>query len=66
MKSVRFLGLLLAVAVMFSSVPLCLAVYGSGNPTLGDANGDDSVDMKDVLMIRKYMAGLIDELGPTA
>ena len=30
---------------------------------LGDANGDGEVNMKDVLMLRKFLAGLITELG---
>ena len=30
---------------------------------LGDANADGDVNMKDVLMLRKFLAGLIDTLG---
>ena len=30
---------------------------------LGDANGDNFVDMKDVLLLRKYLADIIDTLG---
>ncbi len=29
---------------------------------LGDANGDGAVDMKDVLLLRKFLAGLSDEM----
>lgn len=32
----------------------------------GDANGDNAVNMKDVLVIRKYIAGLTEELDLTA
>ena len=31
-----------------------------------DANGDGEFNMKDVLAVRKFMAGLIEELGPNA
>ena len=29
----------------------------------GDANNDGAVNMKDVLMLRKYLAGLVETLG---
>ena len=33
---------------------------------LGDANDDGSVDMKDVLLVRKYIAGMVDSIDKTA
>ncbi len=32
----------------------------------GDANDDGSVDMKDVLLIRKFIAGMVDSLDESA
>ncbi len=34
----------------------------SADVLLGDANGDGAVDMKDVLLLRKFLAGLSDEM----
>ena len=37
-----------------------------GNVTLGDATGDGEIDMKDVLVIRKYIAGISSDLNTEA
>ena len=43
------------------------AVFAPGEGSLkGDANGDGSVDMKDVLVMRKYIANLTDEIDLAA
>ncbi len=41
-------------------------VTDAGGAMLGDANSDEAVNMKDVLLMRKFLANLTDELDMTA
>ena len=40
-----------------------LTTQSQNDVLLGDVNADGTVNMKDVLMLRKYLAGLVDKLG---
>lgn len=54
MKKVLSIIALLAMILSLMSAAVVIASAG----TEGDANGDSSVDMKDVLVIRKFIAGM--------
>ena len=58
----KVLAGLLAAALILTSAISSLTIQISGASILyGDVNGDGSVDMKDTLSLRRYIAGLIDD-----
>ena len=68
MKSMRMRLLALVSAVVMLMVALPLISLSAENEKVvtvlcGDANADGTVNMKDVLMLRQFLAGLITELG---
>lgn len=59
MKHMKLLAVV-AVLAMLLSMTLLAPWQTSAQTILGDANGDDTIDMKDVLIIRKYLAGMVE------
>ena len=59
----KYISCLLFVLMMATSLFL---VTGSGltdgQLVRGDVNGDNAINMKDVLLLRKYLAGIIKEI----
>ncbi len=60
----KFLAIVLVMAMM-AAMTMTFSVVSplkvSAKTSIGDANMDDTIDMKDVLIIRKYLAGMVEE-----
>ncbi len=56
----RVLSILMVLTIMATMCFSCCSLV-SGKTVNGDANGDDEVNMKDVLQIRKYISGMVEE-----
>lgn len=54
----RKLALIMAVVLLVSAIAICPVIVNA-RAARGDATNDGSIDMKDVLIIRKYMASLV-------
>ena len=53
----RLLGLICFAALLVTMI-LPTVVLADSQPARGDANADDAINMKDVLVLRKYIAGI--------
>ena len=56
----KLLSLILAILIFALAVPAGAMTYGY---LLGDANDDDGVNMKDVLLLRRFISGVVDDDG---
>ena len=61
----KWLAALLAVVLLMTSALASLSIQGA-SVLYGDVNGDSSVDMKDVLLLRKHIAGHTVEIDLVA
>lgn len=57
MKKTRIISLILVMALIIAAFTVNFSVSGDQGK-IGDANSDGSVNMKDVLVMRKYIAGM--------
>ena len=58
MKTKRFLSILIAVIMAFSVVPVVSAE--EGRVLLGDVNLDGKVNIRDVTLLQKYVANIVE------
>ncbi len=62
-KYIRMAALLLSVVFCVTALPLFASAEESV-PVRGDCNDDDTVNMKDVLVLRQYLVGTVTEFPP--
>ena len=62
-KTLSILFVLVFVVTLFTAAMPSLLSFqkAAAATTVGDANFDDAIDMKDVLIIRKYLAALVED-----
>ena len=69
MKKKFFIMVLVLMIIMTASVGVCGATMvtdGEDFYSLGDANGDGQIDARDLVRMKKYSVGLIDDISIVA
>ena len=66
MKHMKWLSIVCVISLLAVMMPLCFTATATEAHRLGDADGDGDITMKDVLLVRQYIAGMTTELDKAA